>query len=577
MLRLNSRILPLCILALGAVWSSGGGAGALRAADDAVALPPFMVEEASKGPPWRYAQSPEFEILSRCDDATTRQLTEMYHRLHLLLAMVLPPKLQVKHDVAKTVIYYDEEIKASASQEVIRQMMNESSAVPAPQMDAPNFGGRGYRGGSTPQRKFTFLPNMRLWDKDAMAVFAIVRPGASDDESMYLTLNYVAYLVRTRTPELPPWFIAGFLGLYPQMKFRGDMITLENGEWISPGETHTLKDDPKKARPLLPIDAFFRGDPNGNNQTHTENIRVWASQAELFVRWGLDIQRRDGFFKFVDRSAAGASTEALLQECMGLDYAALATQLAAFLPVAVRKSVAFRLEKVTPLPPMGLRNASEGEIARIKGDWERLEIGYVRERYPEVAGKYVEQARRTMLRAYDHDVRDPRLLASLGLCEIDAGNDAGAREYLEAAAKLNMVRPRAWYELGRLRLAERLAAPASNGKLSVEQVVDVLTPLFTARAQNPPLPEVYELIADGWAASSIPPKHAQIDVVYEGVKLFPRRVPLVRRAASMYLNNGFTAEAAVLIDLGLRVSTDDGDRAYFTMLQGRLPAAEQAK
>ena len=39
-----------------------------------VVLPPFIVEDASKGPPWRYAQMPGFEILSRCDDGTTRDL-----------------------------------------------------------------------------------------------------------------------------------------------------------------------------------------------------------------------------------------------------------------------------------------------------------------------------------------------------------------------------------------------------------------------------------------------------------------------------------------------------------------------
>lgn len=112
------------------------------------------------------------------------------------------------------------------------------------------------------------------------------------------------------------------------------------------------------------------------------------------------------------------------------------------------------------LPPLALRLATDGEIARIKGDWERLEINYVRQRYPDLATKYIEQARRTLLRAYDRNDRDPRLLAVLGLCEVDAGNDAGARDYLETAARLEIVRPRVWLELARLRLADYLAAPA---------------------------------------------------------------------------------------------------------------------
>ena len=44
---------------------------------------------------------------------------------------------------------------------------------------------------------------------------------------------------------------------------------------------------------------------------------------------------------------------------------------------------------------------------------------------PELAPKYLEQARRTLRRAYDRGERDPRLLAVLGLCECDAGNETG--------------------------------------------------------------------------------------------------------------------------------------------------------
>src|SRR5206468_969806 len=122
------------------------------------------------------------------------------------------------------------------------------------------------------------------------------------------------------------------------------------------------------------------------------------------------------------------------------------------------------------------------------------------------APKYLEQARRTLKRAYDRDERDPGLLAVMGLCEVDAGNDAGAREYFESAAAIGPIRARANYELGRLRFADFRANPGgANGLLSVKQMAEVLKPLFAARAQNPPLPEVYELIADAWArASAIP-------------------------------------------------------------------------
>ena len=46
------------------------------AQDSAVSLPPFLVEEAAKGPPWRHGEAMGFEILSRCADATTRRVVE---------------------------------------------------------------------------------------------------------------------------------------------------------------------------------------------------------------------------------------------------------------------------------------------------------------------------------------------------------------------------------------------------------------------------------------------------------------------------------------------------------------------
>lgn len=575
-MRICSRPLPLLALALVACPPA-------RSADEAgvVALPPFMVEEAAKGPPWRYAQSPDFEILSRCDDSTTRSLTETYHRLHRLLTLLLPKPLQVQHAVQKTVIYYNEEMRPAASQEIIAQMMRGSNAPPPPPEDVAGLGGRGLRGGyaATP-RRYTFLPNMRLWDKDAMAVFAIVRAGDFDAENMLLTPDYVAYLVKTRTPTLPAWFVAGLLTLYPQVKFHRDTLTLESAVWISDAETSVLKADPKKARPLLPFAAFLRGDASANQQTKEENLRVWASQAELLVRWGVDPRnggRSAGFWKLVERSAEELPDEKLVQECLGLDYAALVEQLTAFLPLAVRKDVTLRTDTPIKLPPLTLRHATDGEIARIKGDWERLEIDYVRRRYPDLAGKYVEQARRTLLRAYDRNDRDPRLLAILGLCEIDAGNDAGARDYLEAAARLEVVRPRAWYELARLRYRECLATPAVAGKFSAAQAADVLTPLFTARKQAPPIPEVYELIADVWSHSAIVPNSGHLAVVAEGVSLFPRRSSLVHRAASLMLAYATPAEASAFVELGLRTATEASDRARFTDLQSRIPSPASAK
>jgi hypothetical protein len=538
-----------------------------------VALPPFLVEEATKGPPWRYAEAMGYEILSRCDDRMTRRVIESHHALHQLLVHILPESLQVKMSVPRALILYDQELQPAASQEVIAKLLR-STPEPAAEDALTLPGGRGFRLPAS-TRRYSFLPNLRLWDRDGMAIFMIVRRDDFDAERLSLTHDYVSFMVKSRLPALPPWFIYGFLALYQDIKYGGDRLTAEPMDWISPLHTAALKKDPKTAPPLRPLAEFFRGElpPSDTHGTYAP-IEAWRAQAVLFVRWGLDPAggaRRAAFLKFVERSAVEGSGEPVFRECLELDFATAETQMVAYLPTAVRRSVQYRPERLEKLPTFVLREASDGQIARLKGDWERLEIPYVRTLSAELAPKYIEQARRTLKRGYDRGERDPRLLASLGLCEADAGNEAGAREYLEAAAVIGPIRPRGNYELARLRLAEFRAAPAGEGgRLSVHQAAEVLKPLFAARAAAPPLPEVYELIGDVWAGVATTPTRGHLGVLHEGVRLFPRRPALVLRAAELFLTHGYREEAAALTEIAARVATDAPERERVAVLQRGL-------
>ncbi len=557
-----------------------GRAAEALAGDEVVALPPFIVEEATKGPPWRYAEMPGFEILSRCGDGMTRELAAAHARLHGLLALILPESLQVSFAVPKKLIFYDAALQPAASQEVIADMLGHQPKDAAAPVDPFPVGMRGMRY-QPPPKRYSFMPNLRLWDTDAMAVFAIVEADATNLDRMALTSDYVAYLLKNRTPALPAWFVAGILSLHAQAEFRSNDLTLPTGLWISEADTEALKKDPKTAPTLLPLQDVLASPAPSRDEDGGLRLRIWASEATLFVRWALDggdPARRDALWKWVERAGAEGSTEALFQECFGLSFAAAGEQLTAYLPVAVRKPLRLRLERSWKPPALRLRNASEEEIARIKGDWERLEIAFVRNKTPELAPKYLEQARRTLMRPYEHDERTPGLLAVLGLCEVDAGNDAGARGFLEAAAAGGVVRPRAWFELARLRFAESRAHPAAaGGKLSVEQAADVLTPLFRARSQLPPLAPVYELIASVWLDCAVKPTRGHLAVLDEGVRLFPRRVELVYRAAELCAQNGFAPEAATLVQLGLQIAPDAATRERFARLLppelDALPAA----
>lgn len=538
------------------------------AEEPVVALPPFLVEEVTQGPPWRYAELPGQEILSRCPDEDTRQVVEAHYRLHQLLGEILPEQLRVKHAVPKTLILYDEELRPAASQEIIARMLRPAAGTLA--VEPGLTLGRGIRA-SLGASRVTFLPNLRLWDHDAMAVFMIVRREGFDPDHLALTSNYVTHLVKSRLPALPVWFVAGFLSLYEEIGFARGELTLPPFTWqFGTGAGAAKKNSPTPGA-LLPLADFFAGrlaaaDPPGA----PDAMLRWRKQAALFVRWGLDGRgspRRQALWTLVERAATRAMTEELFRECFAFGYAAADEQLAAYRPAALRNTVRFRSRR-SPAPALLLRNATDAQTARIKGDWQRMEVAYVKALSPELAPKYLAQARHTLLRAYERDVRDPGMLAVMGLCEVDAGNDPGAQEYLETAARIGNLRPRAWYELARLRFAGFKAKTAGgDGLLDATQAAAVLAPLFAARAAEPPLAEVYELIADVWAHCSAEPKRGHLAVLDEGAWLFPRRAVLVRHAAELNFRYGFRQEAAALCALGARAAADEATRERFLQLQ----------
>ena len=544
------------------------------AADDAVALPPFIVEEASKGPPWRYAEAPGYEILARCNDAATRRIVATHQRLHHLLAEMLPPSLQLQCSLPRTLILYDEELQPAASREVIARMLRPNGIEP-PEDFSPSPGFRGMRITPPSVRRLSFLPNLRLWDRDAMAVFMIVRRDDFDAERLALTHDYISFLVKGRVPALPLWFVSGLLTLYAQTTYESDRLTLAALSWIAETHTDAVKKDPKTAPPVQPLADFLANHFASPTEPFTfDPIKAWQAQAALLVRWGLEADagaHRAALWKFVERTAGLAATEAVFSECFGEDFAAVHARLTAYLPAAIRRPVNFKPAKLPKPAPLMLRNATDGEIARLKGDWERLEVPFVKNISPDLAPKYLEQARRTLKRAYDRDDRDPRLLAVMGLCEADAGNAVGARELLETAARLGPIRPRANYELARLRFEEFGAQPAGgDGRLSVTQASEVLGPLFAARAQQPPLPEVYSLIGEVWLHVATKPTRGHLAVFDEGVRLFPRRPDLALRTGELYLREGFREDAAAYLENAALTATDAATRERAAHLQTQL-------
>lgn len=567
------RLRQLLSLAAGLVPGTFA-AGATEA--DVIALPPFLVEETAKGLSWRYAEVDGLEVLSCCPERLTRELVANHHRLHVLLGELLPPALQLQMTEKRSLLFVDSARQPPTSQEVVAQMVR--SAADKLRLDEAMARTEPGSLRRPPPPRYTFLPNLRLWDRDAQALFAIVNESEYDANRVALTPDYIAYLLQNRLPALPPWFISGVLTLFAQARFTEDALTLDPLYWPPSSGSAALMSGPEANRPLLPLAEFFAGKLSPRDPVPDEALALWQAQAALLVRWGIGGRgspRRAALWKFAARAAAEEVTETLFQECFGLDFATAQPQLAGHLTGATRERLTLRPAQRPRLPDYPLRTATETEIARIKGDWERLEIGFVKAQFPALTQKYLDQARRTLMRAYAGGSRDPRLLAVIGLCEVDAGNDVGAREFLEAAAaQPKALRPRAWFELARLRFAAlRAQSVGAEFRLTIDQASAVFTPLLATRGRDPPLAEVYDLIAEVWAGCAQAPTRTQLAVLEEGVRIFPRRTELVYRTAELNVRHGFTDTARWLITLGLTLAPDAAVRARFEKLQARVNAA----
>jgi hypothetical protein len=206
-----------------------------------------------------------------------------------------------------------------------------------------------------------------------------------------------------------------------------------------------------------------------------------------------------------------------------------------------------------------LAEASAAQIGLLKGDALRLAA------HPETA---LAEYRSAYLRG----AREPALLAGLASVQPDA---ALARRFNDEAVRAGVNRPSAYVAQARARLADFKRDPGPDGKLTPTQMSAVLAPLFKARGIPPPLPETYELIAEAWAASSVPAEAKHLGVLDEGVRRFPRDADLVQKTAELYLGIGDSKTAAALIQLGVRFAPDAATKARFEALAAKTAVSSK--
>jgi len=519
-----------------------------------VRMPPFVVSGVREGLPWKYARVADFEVLTLCPE----RLTEEFVRAKYLGSLFVPEPFRAKRSTPAAIVLF-----------------NQGSGAPAPAEAVPE----GPRWASNVVGLAGTIENT---DRDSWIATANL---SKLSEWAPVSISYGVILLKESSPGPPPWLEEGLFGDFGVfcsiMGFPGkNYVRLPKMVWGNEEETDAVRYYPRKLPELVPLDQFFN-QPPPDKQKEPDKYRWWCSQAGLFVRWwmcGQKVADRNpaAFWKFADQARHAPINEPFFKECFHQDYATASKRMLAYLRSAMSSGDEFDVTDFPRLPELKLRPATEVEVARLKGNWERLEARRLRADFPKLAQDYEDAARRTLQRGLRLGGPDPKLLSVLGQFEYETGHPAEARPHLEAAAAAKAAGSRALLALARLRLAEERGHLSADGKLSTVQLDLVLTPLFAARARPPAMREVYQLIGEVWAQSAVPPARGNLAVLLEGVQNFPRDPDLIWQAADLHRRFGFNEEAAALAAQGEQVATDPVVRDRFAHLKAVLtpPTAE---
>jgi hypothetical protein len=478
-----------------------------------------------------------------------------------LVRVLVPEEFLARMDVPEVFVLYGQDVQQTLSAEIQRELQGAGERV------RPGDTGAG--------DGVAIAPSMRLSDRDMRAAIAYIDETRFDASTLSISSNHVRYLLRNRVPELPLWLVDGMERLWRRADFVLDPISLEPLVWHNSGESDALARDPARPRALLPAAELFASGPaRARESRHPRHAETRTATQELFVRWAIltGEATRNALWTLAARSAEHPVTEEMFEASFGFDYAELRDRLSDYLPRAVEESKRINPGSLPPRPEIEVERATPGQIARLRGEWERLAIGHVQRRLPQVREPYIAQARRTLRRAFDAGERDPRLLAIMGLCEIDAGNDAGAAQFLEPAIAAGVVRPRAYYELARLRFAGLQREFPETKRFSFTELAPVFQPLQRAMTQSPPLPEVFGLLGEAWARCELSPNAREFSELEAGARLFARQPEVAVSLSHAFSRHGRNAEALAVLDACDGYPAEDPVRLAITRLRAELGA-----
>jgi hypothetical protein len=521
-------------------------AAALETTGPVVELPKFEVTDTRILPPpekWRYAEIPGFEILSSISERETRRFVNDFLLLQEAMNVIMPGLRASPVAVPTSLILTG---RGDRFQQFVPVRRGEDRY-----RTNSLFFHETERGVIVVDFE---LPELRLDDNTTI----------ESDPYRSFYREYFRYIIRRNLGQRPPpWFEEGLVQLFASIDFQKKWISFAMiGDGFG-GERTGDFNRLLARRSLLPLNELFANPPRRRGS-------LWNAQAYAFVHmclYGRGQRYQRGFVQFLQRLEHEPASEELFKECFKMDYKKMALELRGYIDFTDYKFIQFSAKKgqALPDPPaFQVRDAPDAVVGRIKGEALRL------------AG-HGQDAHNALIAPYVRGERDPRLLAALGLDEVRGGHDERALKFLQAAANARVDRARAYLELGRLRLKLARAAAGPEGRLDATQLNVVLTPLFTARGLPPPLAEVYTLIADAWLSAAVAPHPDHFSVLLEGIRLFPRDLPLLARATRLAAERDLLPEARALAERGVNLATNEADREPFRAIatsleSGAVPA-----
>lgn len=558
-----------------------------KPADSVVELPKFVVTDNRELPPpesWRYAMIPGFEILTNASDKATQRLIRDFEIFQQALSYAWPVPNRISQTTSLIICGRGNKFDAF----IPKGKVGPDVAL------ASLFLKDGNKTAIVIDMASTTLNVLNVDDSsDAATGTDSGQISVEHDKQLYR--EYVRFLLSRSEPRMPAWLEEGLSQIIMRMKIHDwraiDFATLEDpntistqaaminavnalaeeGETLLPGAPAEDRDFNASLhrKTLVKLDRFFAIGHDSPEATAVLGNNRWAKQAYAFVHMCLYGERgkfKKPFMTFLQRLAREPVSETLFKECFNLTYNQMLLQLRGYIEMTVYEGQAFRSKKggpdlIDPPKPITLRDATQSEIGRIKGEAKLI------------AG-HTAAARQELIAPYIRGERDPELLGALGLFEQKNGEAVRARRFLEAAHAGNAKRPDALLELAKLRHAEATAKPAGpNGTFDRPQVNGVVAPLLVARQQPPHQHQVYDLLGDTWVRSQARPTPEEAKPVIEGAVLFPTRLKLIYQAAMLANEVGDLQAAHALADHGIKWGPDASVKKRFEDLKATLAPA----